>query len=81
MGSLQTNTVYATRYRHLTTREHNKLTPTQAQTALAATLLRQLHAVVTSGQAWAPDIAAGGTKTTDVNLGRLTTHTARGRTS
>ena len=26
-GSLQTNTVYAARYRHLTTREHNKLTP------------------------------------------------------
>ena len=67
-GSLQTNTVYATRYRHLTSREHNKLTPTQAQTALAATLLRQLHAVVTTGQAWDPVIAAGGTKRTDVPL-------------
>ena len=65
-GSLQTNTVYAARYRHLTSREHNKLTPTQAQTAIAATLLRQLHAVVTTGQAWDPVIAAGGTKTTDV---------------
>src|SRR3954453_8927539 len=28
-GALQTNTVYATRYRHLTGREHNRLTPTQ----------------------------------------------------
>jgi transposase len=67
-GSLQTNTVYATRYRHLTSREHNKLTPTQAQTAIAATLLRQLHAVVTTGQAWDPLIAAGGTKGTNVAL-------------
>jgi transposase len=67
-GSLQTNAVYATRYRHLTSREHNKLTPTQAQTAIAATLLRQLHAVVTTGRAWDPVIAAGGTKGTDMPL-------------
>src|SRR5215217_1570224 len=38
-GSLQTNTVYAARYRHLTGREHNKLTPTQAQTVIAAAIL------------------------------------------
>ena len=31
-GCLQNNRVYAARYRHLTTREINKLTPTQAQT-------------------------------------------------
>ena len=61
-GSLQTNTVYAARYRHLTGREHNKLTPTQAQTVIAAAILRHLHAVVTTGQAWDPQIAAGGTK-------------------
>jgi transposase len=67
-GSLQTNTVYAARYRHLTGREHNKLTPTQAHAAIAATLLRQLHAVVTSGQAWDPVIAAGGAKTTEVTM-------------
>jgi transposase len=67
-GSLQTNTVYAARYRHLTGREHNKLTPTQAQTAIAATLLRHLHAVVTTGQAWDPAIAAGGTARTEVTL-------------
>jgi transposase len=43
-GALQTNTVYAARYRHLTTREHNRLTPTQAQTVIAAAILRHLHA-------------------------------------
>jgi transposase len=67
-GSLQTNTVYAARYRHLTGREHNKLTPTQAQTVIAAAILRHLHAVVTTGQAWDPHIAAGGIKKTSVTL-------------
>ena len=52
--------VYDARYRHLTTREHNKLKPTQAQTVLAAALLRQLWAVITTGQAWDPAIAANG---------------------
>jgi transposase len=59
-GCLHTNTVYDARYRHLTTREHNRLKPTQAQTVLAAALLRQLWAVVTTGQAWDPAIAANG---------------------
>src|SRR4051795_13717655 len=59
-GSLQTNTVYAARYRHLTNREHNKLTPTQAQTVIAGAILRHLHAVVTTGQAWDPSIATHG---------------------
>jgi transposase len=67
-GALGTNTVYANRYRHLTTREHNKLKPTQAQTVIAAALLRQLHAVVTTGQAWDPHIAAGGTNHHDITL-------------
>jgi transposase len=67
-GSLQTNTVYAARYRHLTTREHNKLTPTQAQTVIAAAILRHLHAVVTTGQAWDPQIATGGAKHREVAL-------------
>ena len=71
-GSLQTNTVYAARYRHLTGREHNKLTPTQAQTVIAAAILRHLHAVVTTGQAWDPQIAAGGIKTDERHPGRLT---------
>jgi transposase len=67
-GALQTNTVYANRYRHLTTRETNRLKPTQAQTVIAAAILRQLHAVVTTGQAWNPRIAAGGTKNPDITL-------------
>ena len=53
-GCLQTNRVYAARYRHLTTRETNKLTPTQAQTAVAAAILRQLHAVVTTSRRGTP---------------------------
>jgi transposase len=61
-GALQTNTVYAARYRHLTTRETNKLTPTQAQTVIAAAILRHLHAVITTGRAWDPVIATNGTR-------------------
>jgi transposase len=60
-GTLQTNTVYASRYRHLTTRETNKLKPTQAQAVIAAALLRHLHAVITTGRAWDPAIAQHGT--------------------
>lgn len=67
-GSLQTNTVYAARYRHLTAREHNRLTPTQAQTVIAAAILRHLHAVVTTGRAWDPEIARGEVKTRDITL-------------
>jgi transposase len=61
-GSLQTNTVYAARYRHLTTRETNRLTPTQAQTVIAAAILRHLHVVITTGTAWDPLIAAHGSR-------------------
>ena len=56
-GCLQTNRVYAARYRHLTSR----VTPTQAQTAVAGAILRQLYAVVTQQRAWDPTIAAPGT--------------------
>ncbi|HEU4545863.1 MAG TPA: IS110 family transposase, partial [Microlunatus sp.] len=63
-GALQTNTVYAARYRHLTTRETNKLTATQAQTVIAAAILRHLHAVITTGRAWDPVIATHGTRRT-----------------
>ena len=59
-GALQTNTVYAARYRYLTTRESNKLTPTQAQSVIAAAILRHLHAVITTGTAWDPAIATHG---------------------
>ncbi|MGA7687947.1 MAG: hypothetical protein WCA29_01800, partial [Jiangellales bacterium] len=40
-------------------RTDNKLTPTQARVAVAGSLLRQLHAVLTTGTAWDPAIAGG----------------------
>ena len=61
-GAQRANPVYAARYQHLTSREHNQLTPTQAQTVIAAAILRQLHAVITTGQAWDPHTAAHGTR-------------------
>ena len=65
-GCLQTNRVYAARYRHLTTRETNKLTPIQAQTAVAPAILRQLHYVITHRQAWDPVDAAHGIRSLEV---------------
>ena len=59
-GCLQNNRVYAARYRHLTSRQANRLKPTQAQTIVAGAILRQLYAVITTGQAWDPHIAAHG---------------------
>ena len=53
-GAQRANPVYRARYQHLTSREQNKLTPTQAQTVIAAAILRHLHAVITTGQAWDP---------------------------
>lgn len=50
------------RYRYLTTREANKLTPTQAQSVIAAAILRHLHAVITTGTAWDPVIATNGVR-------------------
>jgi transposase len=61
-GAQRANPVYAARYQYLTTREHNKLTPTQAQTVIAAAILRQLHAIITTGQAWDPVTATHGTR-------------------
>jgi transposase len=61
-GALKANPVYAARYRHLTSREKNKLTVPQAQAVIAATILRHLHAVTTTGQAWNPTIATHGTE-------------------
>jgi transposase len=43
-GAQRANPVYHARYQHLTTREANKLKPTQAQTVIAAAILRHLHA-------------------------------------
>ena len=53
-GAQRANPVYAARYRHLTARDHNKLRPTQAQTVIAAAILRHLHAVITTGQSLGP---------------------------
>jgi transposase len=61
-GAQRANPVYRARYQHLTSREQNKLTPTQAQTVIAAAILRHLHAVITTGQAWDPAAAAHGTR-------------------
>jgi len=61
-GAQRGNPVYAARYRHLTKRETNRLTATQAQTVIAAAILRQLHAVITTGQARDPHIATHGTR-------------------
>jgi transposase len=58
-GALPHNAVYAARYEHLTAREHNRLNDGQARAAIAAALLRQLHAICTRRQAWNPTIAAG----------------------
>ncbi len=59
-GAQRANPVYAARYRHLTTRPTNRLKPTQAQSVIAAAILRHLHAVITTGQAWDPTIATHG---------------------
>jgi hypothetical protein len=46
----------------LTSRQNNKLTPTQAQVVIAAAILRLMHAVITTGHKWDPIIATHGTK-------------------
>jgi transposase len=61
-GAQRANPVYGARYQHLTSREAGKLTPTQAQTVIAAAILRHLHAVISTGQAWDPAIATHGTQ-------------------
>ncbi len=58
-AALRHNPVFAARYAHLTGRAENKLTDAQARVAVAGSLLRQLHAVTTTGTAWDPAIAAG----------------------
>jgi transposase len=53
------NPVLAARYTHLVGRPDNPLTDPQARVAVAASLLRQLHAVIVTRTAWDPAIAAG----------------------
>jgi len=57
--ALQHNPVLAARHAHLTGRTQRPLTDTQARIAVAASLLRQLHAVIVTRTAWDPAIAAG----------------------
>jgi transposase len=61
-GAQRASPVYTARYQYLTSREQNKLAPTQAQTVIAAAILRQLHAVITTGRAWDPVTATHGTR-------------------
>jgi len=67
-GAQKANPVYAARYRHLTGREQNRLSPTQAQTVIAAAILRHLHAVITTRRAWDPDVATHGTRHREAHL-------------
>ncbi len=61
-GAQRANPVYAARFTHLTQRETNKLKVPQAHAVIAAAILRHLHAVITTGQAWNPAIATHGTR-------------------
>lgn len=61
-GCLQANRVYPLPA-HMTSREHDKLTPTQAQTWSPQRSCGRLYAVVVNQQAWQPVIAAHGTTT------------------
>jgi transposase len=58
-AALRHNPVLAARHAHLTGRADHPLTDAQARVAVAASLLRQLHAVVVTRTAWNPAIAAG----------------------
>ena len=58
-AALQHNPVMAARHAHLTGRAEQPLTDTQARIAIAAGLLRQLHAVIVTATPWNPAIAAG----------------------
>lgn len=51
-GALRHNPVMGARYRHLTTRETNRLTDGQARAAVAAALLRWIHVIVTQRVSW-----------------------------
>ncbi len=59
-GAQRANPVYAARYQHLTSRDTNRFSPTQAQAVIAAAILRHLHAIITTGQRWDPHIATHG---------------------
>jgi hypothetical protein len=58
-AALQHNPVMAARHAHLTGRAERPLADNQARVAVAAGLLRQLHAVIVTGTPWNAAIAAG----------------------
>jgi transposase len=58
-GALRHNQVYARRHAELTGRVVDKLTVQQANAAVAAALIRQIHAIITGRTPWDADIAAG----------------------
>ena len=58
-GALRHNPVYAARYEGLTGRTRDQLTDQQARAAIAAALIRQIHAIITRRVSWDADIAAG----------------------
>jgi transposase len=60
--ALHHNPVLAARYAHLVGRADRQLTDAQVRVAVAGSLLRQLHAVITTGTPWDPAIAAGTTR-------------------
>ena len=61
-AALHHNPVLAARYAHLVGRPDRQLTDAQARVAVAGSLLRQLHAVITTGIPWDQAIAAGTTR-------------------
>jgi hypothetical protein len=58
-GALRHKPVYAARYEGLTGRTRDQLTDQQARAAIAAALIRQIHAIITRRVPWDADIAAG----------------------
>ena len=58
-GALRHNPVYAARHRGLSGRAQDQLTDQQARAAIAAALIRQIHAIITRRVAWDADIATG----------------------
>jgi hypothetical protein len=67
VGALPHNPVFAARYAHLTSRQHNQLSDGQARSAIAAALRRQLWVVCVNRIPWELQVAGGttGTEVTD----------------
>jgi hypothetical protein len=59
LGRLRHNPVYAARHATLTSRAKDPLTTEQARAAIAAALLRQIHAITTRRVPWDAAVAAG----------------------